>query len=104
MTDRTCMDCRFAVHEDFGYSNYTVEGTTFHCAKKLHPDGEFDEFYATDKRLKHAAKCDAFEEGEGVWMDVDREQEAELTPAQREVYEMHIGAPDAVSIPPGSDK
>jgi hypothetical protein len=93
MADKTCMNCRFAVHMDFGYSNYTVEGTTFHCAKKAHPDGEFDEFYGEDKRLKYGADCKEFDEGDGVWMDVDSENEADLTPAQREVYEMHDSDP-----------
>ncbi len=90
MTDKTCMNCRFAVHEDFGYSNYTVEGTTFHCAKKLHPDGEFDEFYGGDKRLNYAAECAGFEEGAGVSMDVDHEGEADLTPAEKEVWDMYL--------------
>lgn len=90
---QSCMNCRFACHIDFGYSNYTVEGTTFSCAKKLHPDGEFDEFYGEDKRLKHGADCQGFEAGEGVWMDVDGENEADLTPAQREVWTMSVQAP-----------
>jgi hypothetical protein len=90
MSDQTCMNCRFSVHEDFGYSNYTTEGTTFHCAKKLHPDGEFDEFYATDKRLNYAAQCAGFEEGNGVSMDVEQELVAELTPAEKEVWEMYL--------------
>lgn len=89
MSERTCRDCRFGVHIDVGYSNYTVEGTTFHCAKKTHPDGEFDEFYGEEKKLKYAARCDQFEAGEGVSMDVDGEDEAILTPEQREIWDMH---------------
>lgn len=90
MTDeRSCQDCRFACHMDYGYSNYTTEGTTFHCAKKLHPNGEFDEFYGEDKRLKYAAECPGFEAGDGVSMDVDGENETTFTPEQREVYEMY---------------
>ena len=91
MTDKTCMNCRFGCHIDEGYSNYTVEGTTFACAKKLHPSGDFDEFYNTDKRLEYGADCAGFEVGEGVEMDVDRESEADLTPAQREVWTMYNG-------------
>lgn len=90
MTDKTCLNCRFAIHEDFGYSNYTTEGTTFHCAKKAHPDGEFDEFYGEDKRLKYGADCKAFEEGDGVSMDVDHENESDLTPAEMEVWKMYL--------------
>jgi hypothetical protein len=87
MSKLSCQQCRFACHFDFGYSNWTVEGTTFECAKKLHPDGKFDEFYGEDKRLKYAAECSGFEEGEGIYMDV--ECETELSPSQREVYAMH---------------
>lgn len=86
--EQSCLTCRFAIHHDEGYSNYTVEGTTFRCAKKLHPDEEFDEFYGEDKRLKYGAECTGFERGEGVWMDVDGENEADLTPEQRAVWEM----------------
>jgi hypothetical protein len=97
--ERTCMNCRFAVHVDFGWSNYTVEGATFHCAKKAHPDGEFDEFYGEDKRLKFAAECPSFEAGSGVSMDVDRENEPDLTPEELEVWKMYlhgaVGRPDS---------
>lgn len=85
--ERSCRNCKFAIHADFGYSNYTVEGTTFHCGKKLHPDGEFDEFYGEDKRLKFAEQCQGFEAGEGIWMDVDNENEADLTPEQKELWQ-----------------
>lgn len=86
----SCRNCKFAVHIDYGYSNYTVEGTTFYCGKKLHPDGEFDEFYGEDKRLKFAETCPSFEEGDGVTMDVDHENKADLTPEQRVLYEAVI--------------
>ena len=52
---RTCEGCKFGCLFDFGYSNYTVEGTEFFCAKSLHPDGHFDRFYGEDKRLEYAA-------------------------------------------------
>lgn len=57
---KTCAECRWALHQDFGYSNYTVEGTAFHCLKKLHPDAPFDEFYSRDKRLEFARKCSSY--------------------------------------------
>lgn len=96
MTDeakRFCTGCKFGIHIDFGYSNYTVEGTTFTCAKKLHPEGEFDEFYGEDKRLEFAEQCSGYEQGEGVWMDVDGENDADLTPEQRAVWEMQTEEP-----------
>lgn len=87
-TEKNCTGCKFGCHLDFGYSNYTTEGTTFVCAKQLHPDGSFDEFYGKDKRLKYAEKCAGFEPGKGVSMDVDCEKESSLTPEQKEIYEL----------------
>lgn len=71
----TCRDCRWHMWEDFGYSNYTTEGSYFHCLKKLHPEDGFDEFYGEDKRLDFAQSCQSFEAGEGVQLDCDREEE-----------------------------
>lgn len=68
-----CTDCKYRLAEDFGYSNYTVEGTTFHCLLKKHPEMPFDEFYGRDKRLEYAVHCDSFTAGESVFLDCDRE-------------------------------
>jgi hypothetical protein len=85
---KTCNECRFAIFEDFGYSNWTVEGTYMNCAKYKHPDAPFDRFYGTDERLNFAEKCDSFEKGDSIDMDVDREHESDLTPEQNLVYEL----------------
>lgn len=84
---RTCDDCRFNVCQEGGYSNYTVEGSTFICAKKAHPAGEFDRFYGEDKRLQYGADCPSFEAGEGltIWVEGGHE---DFTPEQQEVYEL----------------
>ena len=81
--------------EDFGYSNYTVEGTSFSCAKRAHPDGTFDRFYGEDARLRHAEKCDAFEEGEAASVDCEREslKDGTLTAEQLGIYQTHLDAP-----------
>lgn len=89
---KTCNDCRFAVLEDYGYSNYTVEGTNFTCAKRLHPDGVFDRFYGDDQRLAFGNDCDGFVKGEPLEIDCDRECVPDLSPAQREVLNMHEAA------------
>lgn len=74
MTDKkSCMECKYRLSEDFGYSNYTVEGTTFNCLKKAHPEMPFDEFYGEDKRLAYAEQCGSFAAGTGVYIDCDRE-------------------------------
>lgn len=68
---RHCDFCRYALNEDYGYSNYTTEGTTFWCLKSVHPNDGFDRFYGTDKRQNFAIDCPEFSEGIPVEMDVD---------------------------------
>lgn len=89
MDKRTCDECRFAVNEDNGYSNWTVEGTEFSCAKKLHPNGTFDRFYGANPKLDYAEKCQGFEAGEGIDMDVECDGVADLTPEKKIVWDMH---------------
>lgn len=72
---RTCGGCRWALGDDYGYSNYTTEGTYFHCLKKLHPEDGFDMFYGEGRRLDFAAKCSGFEAGEMTLLDCDREEQ-----------------------------
>lgn len=80
MTDQdrptpTCDGCKYALMEDFGYSSYTVEGTTFHCLRRLHPVRQgFDRWYNEDERLLFAGKCSGFVAGDYVWVDVDRDE------------------------------
>jgi hypothetical protein len=71
---RTCEDCRYCLLEDYGYSNWTVEGTMIHCLKRLHPEREgFDRWYGDDDRLKFAQGCTGFVAGEPVQVDVEDE-------------------------------
>ena len=74
MADRKCSFCDYAICDDFGYSNYTVEGTTVHCSLSLNPSGEFDRWYGTDVRDIYAADCARFSNGDGpANVDCDRE-------------------------------
>jgi len=77
MTDekKTCMGCKWALHDDYGYSNYTTEGTYFHCLKKMHPEDGFDEFYGEDKRMDFAQECAGYQAGEGTSLDCARDEE-----------------------------
>lgn len=84
---KNCSGCKFAVFQDYGYSNWTVEGTTFRCSPKLHPNGEFDRFYGEDDRLTYAEQCYNYTEGEPVRMDVDHEEYALLSEEQRAIYD-----------------
>ena len=85
---RKCGDCKFGIFADYGYSNYTTEGTEFTCAKKAHPDGSFDNWYGEEKKLEYAAQGPSFEEGDSIWMDCEQEQMDELTPEQLEIWNM----------------
>lgn len=86
-TDKSeeCVNCTFAIFQDTGYSNWTVEGTNFFCGLGVHPADGFDSFYATDPGLKYAAECDAFEVGTCIELDVDGENE--LTEAQSAILQ-----------------
>ncbi len=73
---RSCNTCRYALFEDYGYSNYTVEGTSFYCLKNAHPSDGFDRWYGEDKRLDFGKDCETYILGDPVDKDVD----AELAP------------------------
>ena len=60
--------------DDVGYSNYSVEGTIFHCLKKQHPNAPFDTFYNEEPLLGYAEKCPDFSPGDPVELDCDREK------------------------------
>lgn len=88
---KTCEGCKFALFDDFGYSNYTVEGTTFHCLKTLHPDGQFDRFYGGNPQLNFAEKCSGFFGGDPVCLDVDREDWERGTPLSSLTTDPDVG-------------
>ena len=79
----SCNDCEFAAFMDYGWSNWTVEGTNFLCMKGAHPDGEFDRWYGEDGRLEFAALCEQFAAGQPFYLDVDQQTLDEATPAQK---------------------
>jgi hypothetical protein len=85
MTNK-CESCKFAVFEDGGYSNYTVEGRTFSCAKYVVKP--FDAFYGVAPEFQQQAilDCQHHENGEPVKMDVEKEELPYLTEEQKEIY------------------
>lgn len=91
--------------QDYGYSNYTVEGTEFFCAIKKHPADGFDRWYGDDKRLAFAAGCDMFREGEPIGLDVDgdwRDDEySDLTAEQKVIVGLWDGEPRTPPKPLG---
>lgn len=69
-----CTDCRYCIEEDWGYSNYTVEGTEVNCLLNKNPDFPTDRFYGENEKLNFAATCDGFVDGESIHIDVEKEE------------------------------
>lgn len=70
---KTCEDCKFALFQDYGYSNYTVEGITFYCLQNVNPKAPSDRFYGKNPVLDFAENCEKYLKGEPIWIDVDCE-------------------------------
>lgn len=68
---KSCNDCKYCMNTDYGYSNYTVEGTVSECLLNLNPNFPVDRFYGEEPALKYAKKCIKYEVGESVSVDVD---------------------------------
>ncbi len=60
-TPRKCSNCMNANLKDFGYSDYTKEGTTVYCNLKLQEP--FDRWYYEAKENSFAETCSSFKEG-----------------------------------------
>lgn len=64
---KTCENCELFYKQDYGYSNYTVEGSTYGCYA-----GKFDGIgdYASDIEFE-GVDCEYMREGEPWYFDVD---------------------------------
>lgn len=85
---KNCSECKYAIFIDHGYSNYTVEGTDFKCAMKMHPDGQFDKFYDVNPKLFFAEQCTSFTAGPSIEIDVDGEAYDNFTTEQQEIMKI----------------
>jgi len=77
MSEKLCTACMFCKTEDFGYSNYTVEGSSHECLfgfSLINDDMLADAQLAANKT---AETCQFYREGTGIYKDVDGEQEHE---------------------------
>ncbi len=72
---KKCTDCKYCVQEDYGYSNWTVEGTTADCLVSSHPNFPVDRFYKEEPELNFADQCTNFCAGDGPEIDCDREED-----------------------------
>ena len=70
---RKCNSCKYAIELDYGYSNYTVEGTTIDCLLHLNPKFPEDRFYGLEPCLLFANECKSFSKGYPVGVDCEQE-------------------------------
>lgn len=80
---KNCSQCSNCHLQDYGYSNYTVEGTSVHCMIKLHPEDGFDNFYGDAPEGQYAETCEGFSEGNPIEIDVDGDERENLTAEQK---------------------
>lgn len=77
--ERACTTCLLCLRDSYGYSNYTVEGTSLSCLKGLNPalNGE-DEPYGEPTpelaaALDVAKTCPSYRQGAPASLDVERD-------------------------------
>lgn len=86
LAERRCTACMFCRHHDYGYSNWTVEGTNHDCLFGL--TGLFEDTESAANKV--AEKCDFFRPGMAVYCDVDGEDRHESI---RDWIKTHIKEP-----------
>lgn len=75
----SCATCRFCLRKDYGISNATTEGATFHCLLDLNSKLENQELPYDEmtpelaEALDVAITCPRYRDGAPVWLDVDME-------------------------------
>lgn len=89
MSEKVCTACMFCKQSDFGYSNYTVEGTSVDCLWNANPKFPTDDS-SEDKQAEasaYAEQCEFYREGTGLYFDCDREcEQSEI----RDWIQIHI--------------
>ena len=69
-----CTDCKYCLQEDYGYSNYTVEGTSVDCLLNLNTKFPVDRGWVHDPEIDYAEECSKFCSGEAVAVDCDMDE------------------------------
>lgn len=67
---RVCTNCRFARLQDYGCSNYSVDGTMVECVEKKHPRAEFPD---DSPENDFASNCESFQQGNPIYLSVDED-------------------------------
>ena len=73
---KRCANCRWLLRQDEGYSNWTVMDTVWHCLLGANPHFPVSEPWRDEDTFDpnlFAETCKDHEFGEGVSLDVDRE-------------------------------
>ena len=93
---RLCTTCKFCASKDYGYSNYTVEGTGLYCIQKVNV--ELDGYErpwsiisgrgapTVESVIRVAETCRLYVEGDGPAFDVDGYTTKESYKDNPEVY------------------
>lgn len=68
-----CSDCIYSIKEEFGWSNWTVEGAEIDCLLRKNPNFPSDNFYGEAPELLFANTCDRFKYGSCIYLDCDLE-------------------------------
>lgn len=80
---KQCTDCMFQVTGDAGYSNWTVEETTYGCLLNKHPKlpkiGSYTWETEHTKTMAFASKCDSYSEGKRIELDVDHDEGSKIS-------------------------
>lgn len=70
---KSCITCKFFCVEDYGYSNYTVEGSTARCLLDKIDESEFDLHIGSTNDIYDATNCHTYNVGEYWHLDCDGE-------------------------------
>lgn len=68
-----CDECKFCKLEDYGYSNWTVEGTNIDCILNLNPMFPADKRWGESSEAAYANECLRYSKGSPIEIDVDQE-------------------------------
>lgn len=68
-----CNNCYWGCFQDYGYSDYTVEGSDFLCILNQHPNAPFDACVQFDPKFDFAEECSFYKEGETLHVSVEGE-------------------------------
>ena len=85
-----CNECKYCIEDDYGYSNWTVCGTTADCLLNLNKGFPSDEWYGKDPAQGFANECIKFTKGNPVCFDVDGETTVEDYKDEGDIYKLLV--------------